>query len=48
MATKLPLERQRARAVAEEYRRKGYEVIEEPSPAQLPEFLSGSNLTYSP
>jgi hypothetical protein len=28
-------------AVAEEYRRKGYEVIEEPSAEQLPEFLSG-------
>ena len=35
------LERQRARALAEEYRSKGYEVIEEPSPEQLPDFLSG-------
>jgi uncharacterized protein YutE (UPF0331/DUF86 family) len=34
-------ERQRARALAEEYRSRGYEVIEEPSPAQLPDFLSG-------
>jgi hypothetical protein len=34
-------ERQRAQAIAEEYRGRGYEVIEEPSPAQLPEFLSG-------
>jgi len=34
-------ERQRVRAIAEEYRSRGYEVIEEPSPAQLPEFLSG-------
>jgi hypothetical protein len=34
-------ERQRARALAEEYRSRGYEVIEEPSPAQLPHFLSG-------
>ena len=34
-------ERQRARAIAEEYRSKGYEVIEEPSPEQLPEFLAG-------
>jgi len=34
-------ERQRARAIAEEYRSRGYEVIEEPSPAQLPDFLSG-------
>jgi hypothetical protein len=35
------LEKQRARALAEEYRSRGYEVIEEPSPAQLPDFLSG-------
>jgi REase_AHJR-like protein len=35
------LERQRARAIAEEYRSRGYAVIEEPSPDQLPEFLSG-------
>jgi Holliday junction resolvase len=35
------LERQRARAIAEEYRSSGYEVIEEPSPDQLPDFLSG-------
>jgi uncharacterized protein YutE (UPF0331/DUF86 family) len=34
-------ERRRARAIAEEYRSRGYEVIEEPSPAQLPDFLSG-------
>jgi REase_AHJR-like/Protein of unknown function DUF86 len=34
-------ERQRARALAEEYRSRGYQVIEEPSPAQLPDFLSG-------
>lgn len=33
-------EKQRARAIAEEYRSKGYEVIEEPMPEQLPEFLS--------
>ena len=33
-------ERQRARAIAEEYRRKGYEVIEQPLPEQLPEFLA--------
>jgi hypothetical protein len=37
-------ERRRARAIAEEYRSKGYEVFEEPSPAQLPDFLS----SYSP
>ena len=35
------LERQRARALAEEYRSRGYEVVEEPSPEQLPDFLSG-------
>jgi hypothetical protein len=35
------LEKQRARAIAEEYRSRGYEVIEEPSPEQLPDFLSG-------
>ena len=35
------LERQRARAIAEEYRDRSYEVIEEPSPEQLPAFLSG-------
>ena len=34
-------ERQRARAIAEEYRRRGYEVIEQPSPEQLPKFLVG-------
>jgi uncharacterized protein YutE (UPF0331/DUF86 family) len=33
-------EKQRALAIAEEYRRQGYEVIEEPSPEQLPDFLS--------
>ena len=33
--------RQRARAIAEEYRSRGYEVIEQPSPEQLPEFLAG-------
>ena len=37
----LTTERQRARALAEEYRRKGYEVIEEPAPEQLPDFLAG-------
>jgi hypothetical protein len=36
-----PLERQRARALAEEYRSRGYEVIEVPSPEQLPDFLVG-------
>jgi REase_AHJR-like len=34
-------ERQRARAIAEEYRSRGYKVIEQPSPEQLPEFLVG-------
>jgi hypothetical protein len=35
------LERQRARAIAEEYRSRGYEVIEAPTPEQLPDFISG-------
>jgi hypothetical protein len=34
-------ERQRAGAIAAEYRSRGYEVIEQPSPEQLPEFLEG-------
>jgi hypothetical protein len=34
-------ERQRAHAIAEEYRSRGYEVIEQPLPEQLPEFLAG-------
>jgi hypothetical protein len=34
-------ERQRARAIAEEYRSRGDEVTEQPSPEQLPEFLAG-------
>jgi hypothetical protein len=33
-------EKQRARVIAEEYRGRGYEVIEQPSPEQLPEFLA--------
>jgi hypothetical protein len=41
MAALTSLEKQRARAIAEEYRNQGYEVIEEPSPGQLPDFLAG-------
>jgi len=41
MATITSLERQRTRTIAEEYRSKGYEVIEEPAQEQLPDFLSG-------
>jgi len=41
MAATTPLEKQRARVLAEEYRGKGYEVIEVPSPEQLPDFLAG-------
>jgi REase_AHJR-like len=41
MEAKTSRERQRARIIAEEYRSKGYEVIEQPSPEQLPEFLAG-------
>ncbi len=37
-------EKQRARAIAEEYRSQGYVVIEEPSPEQLPDFLSSYHL----
>ena len=35
------LERQRAYNLARNYRRQGYEVIEEPSGAQIPDFLGG-------
>lgn len=41
MEVTISLERQRAREIAEEYRRRGYKVIAEPSPEQLPDFLSG-------
>ena len=41
METTSALEKQRAHAIAEEYRSKGYEVIEGPAPEQLPDFLSG-------
>lgn len=34
-------EKQRAQAVAEDYRRQGYDVVEEPSPESLPDFLAG-------
>ena len=40
MEDTIALEKQRARAVAEDYRNKSFEVIEEPSPEQLPDFLS--------
>ena len=40
METTTTLEKQRARTLAEEYRSKGYQVIEEPSQEQLPDFLS--------
>lgn len=35
------LERQRAYNLARNYRRQGYEVIEEPSGDQIPDFLGG-------
>ena len=41
MEATISLERQRARVLAEEYRRRGYEVVEEPPQEQLPNFLSG-------
>ena len=40
MEATISLERQRARVIAEEYRRRGYEVVEEPSQEQLPDFLT--------
>ena len=40
METTTSLEEQRAHDLAEEYRKKGYHVIEKPSPEQLPDFLS--------
>ena len=41
METTTALEKQRTHDLAEEYRSKGYQVIEEPSHEQLPDFLSG-------
>jgi uncharacterized protein YutE (UPF0331/DUF86 family) len=41
METATALEQKHAHALAEEYRHKGYEVIETPGQEQLPEFLSG-------
>lgn len=40
MNATVDLERQRAHAIAQEYRSNGYEVIEEPSREQLPDFLA--------
>ena len=37
-------EKRRTRAIASDYRSRGYTVLEEPSPEQLPDFLAG----YSP
>ena len=39
MERTLFLERQRAQTLARKYRRQGYEVIEYPSPDQIPDFL---------
>ena len=39
METNILSERQRVQELAQEYRSKGYEVIPEPSPEQLPDFL---------
>lgn len=41
METPTIAEQQRARAVAEDYRRRGYDVVEEPSLESLPDFLAG-------
>ncbi len=44
MLDDISAEKRRARAIASDYRIRGYSVLEEPSPEQLPDFLSG----YSP
>ena len=44
MLDEISAEKRRARAIASDYRIRGYSVLEEPSPEQLPDFLSG----YSP
>ena len=41
METTISLEKQHAHTLAEEYRSRGYDVIEEPSQEQLPAFLNG-------
>lgn len=41
MDATMSLEKQRAHELAEEYRRRGYAVIEAPSQEQLPDFLAG-------
>ncbi len=41
METAITLEKQRVYTLAEEYRRKGYTVVEKPMLEQLPEFLFG-------
>jgi hypothetical protein len=41
METTTPEERLRSRALAQKYRSEGYEVIVEPEPEQLPDFLVG-------
>ena len=43
MEPTIALEKQRAQTIAQEYRSKGYDVIEEPASGQLPDFLSGYN-----
>ena len=45
METTASLEKLRAKSLADRYRRKGYEVIEEPSPDQMPDFLAGYHPT---
>ena len=41
METATSRERQRAHAIAEEYRSRDYEVINQPLPEQLPEYIAG-------
>ena len=43
METTRSAEKRRARAIAEDYRERGYAVLEEPAQEQLPDFLSGQN-----
>ena len=44
METIKSAEKRRARAIADDYRKRGYEVLEEPTQEQLPGFLSGCSL----
>lgn len=45
MLEAISAEKRRARAIASDYRMRGYTVLEDPSAEQLPDFLSGYNPT---